>query len=176
MANPINRILGTCISACTFIGGAAIVVMMLHICADVVLKYTIGVPVPATLEMVSYYYMSAAIFLPFAALERDGSLVFVEILYDHFGARTRTLFHVLGLSLSVVYCVFLAYAAWSPALRAFSVGSYAGTLTQVSIWPTRFLPVVGFGLLAAMMLAKIVAILGGAPAPAAADDPDGELS
>ena len=157
----IDRILGTCVAICTFIGGIAVVAMMVHICADVVFKYTIGKPVPATLEMVSYYYMSAAVLLPLAALERDGSLVFVEVFYDRFGPGSQRFFHVVALLLGVAYCAMLAYAAWSPALRAYAVGSYAGTLTPVSIWPTRFLPVIGFGLLALVLLAKLATLLRG---------------
>ncbi len=150
--------------------------MMIHICADVVLKYTIGAPVPATLEMVSYYYMSAAVFLPFAALERDGNLVFVEIIYDRIGADAQTIFHLLALVFSVAYCGVLAYAAWNPAVRAFAAGSYAGTLTQIPIWPTRFLPIVGFSLLAVVMLAKIFVILTGGTIVSGSGDVERDLS
>lgn len=173
MAAFLDRVLGACITVCTFIGGAAIVAMMIHICADVAFKYTIGKPVPATLEMVSYYYMSAAVFLPFAALERDGNLVFVEIFYDRFGPRSQKFFHITALVASVAYCGILAYAAWNPAIKAYDVGSYAGTLTQISIWQTRFLPIIGFGLLAVVMFAKLLVLLTGGT-PAQSDENSGE--
>src|SRR5690606_39539995 len=46
-----------------FVGGACLVAMMLHVSIDVISKYVFNHPVPLTMEMVSYYYMTAVAFL-----------------------------------------------------------------------------------------------------------------
>ncbi|MHA3905028.1 TRAP transporter small permease [Castellaniella sp. WN] len=143
-----------------FVGGLALVAMMLHVSFDVIGKFVFNTPLPLTMEMATYYYMTAVVFLPLAALERHGSsLVHVELFYDRLSRRARTVVLPLALSLAAVYCACAGWAAWKPALRAMRSGTYAGSELIVSIWPTRFLPVVGFALLALALLLKTVLIL-----------------
>ena len=143
-----------------FVGGACLVAMMLHVSIDVISKYVFNHPVPLTMEMVSYYYMTAVAFLPLAALERKGaSLVHVELVYGKMSRRLRTVVLPMALLASAAYCACAGYAAWKPAVRAMRTGTYAGSDIIVSIWPTRFLPVVGFALLALVLLAKAVNVV-----------------
>lgn len=137
------------------IGALALVAMMLHVTADVFFRYLFNSPVPLTMEMVSYYYMTAVAFLPLFALERKGSsLVHVELVYDLLSLRVRRVLFPAALLLSAVFCASAAYAAWKPAVKAMQAGTYAGSILIVSIWQSRFLPVIGFGLLAVVLLFK----------------------
>ena len=58
-----------------------LLVMMLHVCADVALKYLMSRPIEGTLEIVSYYYMVAAVFLPLAFVELTRSAVAVDLFF-----------------------------------------------------------------------------------------------
>lgn len=141
----------------TFIGGVALVAMMLQVNIDVVGKYFFNWPVPLTMEMVSYYYMAAVTLLPLAALERKGSsLVHVELVYDYMPGWLRRIVFPAALLLSAVYCACAGYAAWNPAMSAYEAGSYAGSIVTIVIWPTRFFPVIGFGLLALVLTLKAI--------------------
>lgn len=143
-----------------FIASLALMVMMLHVSFDVIGKFFFNTPLPLTMEMATYYYMTALVFLPLAALERnDSSLVHVELLYDHLSRRLKTVVLPLALSLAALYCACASWAAWKPALKAMRSGSYAGSEIILSIWPSRFLPTIGFALLALALLLKTVLIL-----------------
>lgn len=152
----LDRILGGVTGVFTLIGAFALVAMMVHITLDVVLKALFGSPVPVTMEATSFYYMTAVVMLPLAALERHGDLVYVELFYDRMGPGIRYWLYLLVLTIGAVYCLTVAYAAWFPAMRAMRVGAYAGSLIRIEIWPTRFLPVAGFGLLGLILAWKLI--------------------
>lgn len=138
-----------------FVGAVGLIMMMLHVSVDVVSKYVFNYPVPLTMEMVSYYYMTAVAFLPLAALERPGSsLVHVEIVYGHIKHRIRRVVYPAAVLLAGTYCACAAYAAWKPAMSAFRAGSYAGSTIIIATWPSRFLPVAGFAFLAIVLVFK----------------------
>lgn len=137
------------------VGALALLAMMLHVTADVVFKYVLHSPVPLTMEMVTYYYMAAVVFLPLFSLERKGAnLVHVELVYGMLSRRVRRVMLPAALLLAALFCACAGYAAWKPAMQAFKAGTYAGSLVVVPIWPTRFLPVVGFALLAICLMLK----------------------
>lgn len=137
------------------IGALALVAMMLHVTADVIFKYMFNSPIPLTMEMVTYYYMAAVAFLPLFALERKGaSLVHVELVYSLLSLRVRSVLLPAALLLSAIFCACAAYAAWKPAVKAMQAGTYAGSIFIISIWQARFLPVIGFGLLAVVLVLK----------------------
>ncbi len=140
-----------------FVGAVGLILMMLHVSIDVVSKYIFNYPVPLTMEMVSYYYMTAVAFLPLAALERPGSsLVHVEIVYGNMVLGIRRVVYPAALLLAAAYCAVAAYAACKPALSALNAGSYAGSTIIVPTWPSRFLPIVGFAFLAIVLACKAI--------------------
>ena len=51
------------------LGGVAMLLMMIQITADVFMKHFFNQPITGTLEMVSFYYMTGIIFLPFAYIQ-----------------------------------------------------------------------------------------------------------
>ena len=59
-----GRILAGVSTVLAWIGGAALILMMLHIAADVVARYIFNAPLHGTVEIVSAYYMVAVVFLP----------------------------------------------------------------------------------------------------------------
>ena len=143
------------VDICTLVGGVSLIAMMLHITLDVVMKYLFNSPVPATLETVSYYYMAGVAFLPLAGLERNGTLIHVELFYDMMPEGVRWLVLALALLLALGYCGAAGYAAVKPAVHAYDVGAYAVGVSTLITWPTRFLPIVGFGLLATVLAWKL---------------------
>ncbi len=73
LADLINRAMNVTAA----IAAAGALVMMLHICAEVVSRNLFGAPIPATVEIVSQYYMVVPAFLPLALLERRRGMVSV---------------------------------------------------------------------------------------------------
>lgn len=123
-----------------------LLVMMLHVCADVALKYLINRPIQGTLEVVSYYYMVWAVFLPLAFVELTRSAVSVELF---FGMMPR-LMRIGCIALVLVICALtyagLARITWLDALRSLSRNEVVMGPVTVVIWPSRFVLPVSFAL------------------------------
>lgn len=145
------------------LGGLCLLAMMMQVTLDVAGKYLFSSPVPVTAEMVTYYYMVGVAMFPLYALERGSSLVHVEIVYAHLPRLLKHIVRLLSLALAAAYCFAVAYAAVKPALQAYDIGTYSGTLYTVITWPTRFFPIVGFGLLGLFLTIKAIALLTGRP-------------
>lgn len=62
----------------------ALLLMMLHVLADVVGRQVFASPAPATTEVVAYYYMIAVVFLPLPFLELRGRSIAVDLFYGMF--------------------------------------------------------------------------------------------
>jgi len=63
-----------------FVGAVGVILMMVHVCADIVARTITGASLPATVEIVSYYYMVLVAFLPLAWVERRGGMISVELI------------------------------------------------------------------------------------------------
>tara|TARA_R110002020_G_scaffold15140_65_gene53512 strand:- start:1253 stop:1774 length:522 start_codon:yes stop_codon:yes gene_type:complete len=144
------------------IAAAGALVMMLHICAEVVSRNLFGAPIPATVEIVSRYYMVVLAFLPLAWLERRRGMVSVEATDFLLSPAVRRWSDVAVALVSAVIYAGLAYTTWLAALKNFSAGTFVMALeVAVPVWPTYFLPPLGFGLAVVVTLARAMSLVGG---------------
>lgn len=129
------------------IGAVAIITLMLHVVTDVVLRNTINMPIPATFEIVTHYYMIAAAFIPLAWVERGGGMVQVEVIETFLGPRALAWSDRLVSLISTVIYGALAWVTWIVALRNFDSGTFVlAQSLRVPTWPAYFLVPLGFGL------------------------------
>lgn len=146
----------TIVRLLALVASLGVIAMMLHVCADIVLRSVFGWPIPATIEVASRYYMVAIAFLPLAWVERNEGMVSVEV-FDGFLSPVALRFSDLLVSLLAfaIYCG-LAYTTSMTALSNFKTGSFVLALSmRVPVWPTYFLPPLGFGLAAFAVLVRI---------------------
>jgi len=152
----IFRIRDMSLTALAVIGAAAILALMLHIMADVVLRNSINQPVPATYEIVTNYYMVALAFVPLAWLERTGGMVSVEVINGFLGPRTRDLSDRLVALISTVIYSALAWVTFEASLKTFVSGTFVMAQSlAIPTWPAYFLPPLGFALAATVTLTRI---------------------
>ncbi|MDO5528877.1 MAG: TRAP transporter small permease [Paracoccus sp. (in: a-proteobacteria)] len=118
--------------------------MMVHVCADVAMKYLFNKPIQGTLEIVSYYYMVWAVFLPLAVIELTRSAVAVELFFNMMTIPMRIACIALVLIISAVTYFGVAWITWHDALRSFSRGEVVMGPVIVAIWPSRFIMPVSF--------------------------------
>lgn len=123
-------------------------VMMLHVSLDVVLKYLFRVPVPATVEVVSYYYMVAAVFLPIAWSEKIGAGITVDLFMMRAPGWLQFAAAILALVLGIAIYAGLAVNTFQQALRALAHREVVMGPISLPVWPSRFLLPLGFGLAA----------------------------
>lgn len=147
------------------ISALALLVMMLHVTADVIGKYLFNAPIPGTAEVVASYYMVAAVFLPLAWVEVSEGSIVVELLYNMFGRRAQLLSLFCATALSAVFYGGLAWLLWSPAVKAWRIGEIVEGTWRVVIWPTKFLLPLGLALACVVMLLRLVDIATGRHRP-----------
>lgn len=131
------------------IGAVAIILLMLHVVADVVLRNTVNQPIPATYEIVTHFYMIALAFIPLAWVERGGGMVQVEVIEALLGDRGVWWSDRIVAAISTGIYGTLAWIGWGVAVKNMATGTFvmAQTLT-VPTWPAYFLVPLGFGLAA----------------------------
>lgn len=153
------------------IAALALLLMMLHVTADVFGKYVFNAPIPGTAEVVASYYMVAAVFLPLAWVEiREGSII-VELIYQMFGRRAKTFCLLIATTLSALFYGGLAWLSFAPAIQAWRIGEIVEGAWRVVIWPTKFLLPLGLALACLVMVLRMIDIISGSyrPEPHPAD-------
>lgn len=140
-------------SGLALLGAIGVVAMLVHVTAYVILRYALHAPVPATVEIVSYYYMVLIAFLPIAWAERRGDMISVEIFAHFFtGTLGRIVDVAVAFVTSGVY-VILTYTTWMAAMREFSAKSFTISLSiAIPTWPSYFILPISFALAALVTL------------------------
>ena len=142
-------------------GGVALVAMLIHVNADVLGRYLFNAPLPMTIEVVSYYYMTAVVFLPLAAVEwRDGHIS-VEVLTQIMGPRAQALLAALTAAVALAYFAVLAWRTALVAVDKYRIGEFVTGVIALDIWPTRFLVPAGCALIAIAIALRLAALVRG---------------
>lgn len=138
-------------------GGVALVLMMLHIVADVATKYLFNDPIDGTTEIVAAYYMVAVVFLPLAYVTFAEGHLIVELFTVRMSGRPlAALVGCAGL-VTLLYLLFLAYHTGVEAVRRTGEGeAWETSVDLVAVWPSRWFLTIG---LAAMALYVLLALV-----------------
>lgn len=157
----IGRILGGASTLLAWIGGVGLILMMLHIAAEVVARYVFNSPLHGTVEIVSAYYMVAVVFLPLAMIERANGHIIVELLSQHFPRRIQAILIGVVALISALYFAAFTWQTWSDALVKYAVGEQALGTVAVTVWPTRFYLPIGCGLITLVLVYKAFRLFAG---------------
>lgn len=160
----LNRLLSWVIHGVTVLSGLVIALMMVHIALDVVLRNFFNYPLPATITVVSYYYMAIAAFMPLALAEQRNAHISVEVLTEHLPAAVQK--HLAGwlLLLSAVVFALLTVCSWNEAMGKYvTSASVVQGESSLAVWPTYFFLPLGCGLMLLMVVLKFLAYITGRP-------------
>lgn len=147
-ASAISRLLA-------LIGAVAVVVMMLHICLDVVLRNIFRISFTSTNAMVARYYMVPLAFLPLAFIELRDQMVSVELIDGLIPHKLLQISDVLVAAISAGIYGTLAWATWGSFVSNWN----RGTLIKLGdaeflTYPSYLFPTLGFALATAACLVK----------------------
>lgn len=157
----IGRIIDVTVGSFSFLGGVALVLIMVHVNLDIACRYLFDAPLSGTIEIASYYYMIALVFLPLAAVERRNGHIAVELVSQKLSDRHQRILIGLVSLISAAYFGLLAWRLWLDAIEKAEVGeTYAGSMS-LPIWPPRFFMPLGCGLLVVLLVYKSVRLLSG---------------
>ena len=153
MRESLDRLVVRISDGLALLGAVGVVAMLVHITAYVVMRQFSHSPVPATVEIVSYYYMVLIAFLPLAWAERRGEMISIEIFAPLLTGRIGRINEIfVALVTAGVYAV-LTYTTWLVAMREFSARSFVISLSVViPVWPGYFVLPIGFALAALVTL------------------------
>ena len=126
------------------LASAMMVLMMLHITLDVAARYFFNGQIVGTLEVVSFYYMVALVFLAFGFVELKHENIRVDLFVQMMPRRVRFGLYVFACLMGLVFFGMLFWQTLSDAIRATGSGEEAMSNFRFIIWPSRWSLPVGF--------------------------------
>jgi len=159
----IGRLLRRTTDLTMVIGLIAVALMMFHITIDVVGKFVMNEPVPATIALVSSYYMVVIAFIPIAYAETRNSHITVEVMTELFPWRAQLHLYSWSYLISALVYGLLTYRSWNEAMRTQEAGSFIMEQgTKLIVWPSYYLLPIGCGLMTVVLIYRFVIYLTGA--------------
>lgn len=138
------------------IGAIVILLMTFHITADVLMKVFLHLPIVGTLEVVTYFYMVACIFLPLAHVQAHGTPILVELFTQKMDPRRVAWLDAFGALLTAFYLGMLAWWGGSLAIRKTAIGeTIDATYFELPVWPMRWVLVTCCALTAVIALRQV---------------------
>lgn len=142
------------------IAGFALVMMLLHVGADVLGKYVFNQPVPGTIHVVAWYYMVAVAFLPIAYVQIRREHLMVELFTMNLSRTARAWMDIFVALCGAVYSGLLAYLVLLDAMKATGRREYLDvSLFDLVVWPARWILPVSFALTALVFLLQLASDL-----------------
>jgi TRAP-type C4-dicarboxylate transport system permease small subunit len=163
---PIQRVLDRVTDLAMIVAEVLITLMMLHITAEVLMRWLFRASLDAVPEIVAYYYMAGLVFLALAYVTRSNSHISAEIFTQILSPRARELLEgVIALAL----CAFMAVVAWQTGIEAVSMTRideiHQAATMNLPKWPARWFLPIGSGLMALYALLMGINKLRGVSAP-----------
>lgn len=152
----IEKALGGAIGGATLVSAVALVLMMVHITADVAAKFFLSSPLPGTIAIVSNYYMVAVVFLPLAFAERGSKHISVEILVERLALPVQRRLNAGASLYAAVIFGLLTWRGVEEALRKTQVSTFIIEQdVRIDTWPAFYLMPIGTGLIVAALVYKL---------------------
>ena len=142
-----------------WLGGVAIVLMMVQIMVEVVLRSLFKTTIPGTEETVSAYYMIGCAFLPLAWVQRERAHVKVEVFTLWMSPRVAAAFDAGVMLLCAAATAVFAWAAAGKAIAMTAAGEILIGAADVVVWPSRWIVPVGLAAMALQMVVQAFADL-----------------
>ncbi|WP_421996375.1 TRAP transporter small permease [Reyranella sp.] len=152
----IGRVLTVTANAMLWAGAVAILAMMLHVAADVILKVALNAPIMGTLEIVSFIYMVACTFLPLPHVLASRGLIVVELFTQKMAPRDLLRLDAIVGVATVIYLALLGVMGILRAIDKMEIGeTQDATYFELPVWPMRWILAAACGLAAVVALYNI---------------------
>lgn len=126
------------------LGAIGVIIMMLHITADVLSRILLGAPLIGTNEIVSRYYMIAVAFLPLAWVEHRNAMISVALFDGFMSRRVRLFSDLLVAAVSIAALLLITWTSWHEAVAAYHKDAFVLAVgTRIPVWPTYYMPPIG---------------------------------
>jgi TRAP-type C4-dicarboxylate transport system permease small subunit len=162
----IRQVLDRLTDLAMLVAEVAIALMMLHITAEVLMRWLFKHSLDAVPEIVAYYYMAGLIFFALAHVTRTNNHIAAEIFTQNLTLRAReSLEGIIALAM----CGFMTIIAWQTTTEAIAMTSaseiHQAATVNLPKWPARWFLPVGSALMALYSLLIAIDKLRGSSAP-----------
>ncbi len=140
-------------------GGIGLMLMAVHVSLDAIGKYVFSIPIPATLEIVAYYYMPTVVALPLAFVEMKNGHVAVEMIHELFPASVRRLNLIINGLITAGFLGVLTWLAGREAWRKLQIGEFMFGEYPIIIWPGRVIFALGTAFFTIVVIIKTIGFL-----------------
>lgn len=156
-AVSVARVLSLLADVFLWAGAIAVLAMMLHVTADVLMKVALNQPIMGTLEIVSFVYMVGCTFLPLAHVQLSRTLIIVEVFTQHLTPEKNLRFDIGAAVLTVAYLLLLAIMGAVVAVAKTGIGeAQDATYFDLPVWPMRWVFCISCGLAALIALYQLI--------------------
>jgi TRAP-type C4-dicarboxylate transport system permease small subunit len=128
-----------------FISSIFLVLMMLHVTADVLMKYFFNSPIEGTFETVTYYYMISIVFLPLAMVELRNEHIYVDLFVRRLPERIQQGIFIFACFTGIVYFSIMTFQTFIDALKATAERETVMSNYLFYVWPSRWALPIGMG-------------------------------
>jgi len=139
------------------IAGVALVIMCLHIVADVTLRNLANRPLPSTSDYVAYVWMPTAALLGLGIAQLRDEQIRVTLLVDRASAATRRWVIAAGDLATGLIFALIAYLAYDKMIDAIEIQEVS-TL-GLPVWPVRILVFLAYVIYCISVVARIAQVL-----------------
>lgn len=140
MLSKLERGLNAFSNFLMIIAGVAVTLMMLHISADILSKLVLNKPIMATLEVVTWYYMVATIFLPWGYIQVHKKHLMVELFTMKMPPRKLAVLEGIVGIVGAIYVGILCWLTLEHAIDQTIAGEIQDvTFFDLPVWPSRWL-------------------------------------
>ena len=148
----IRRVIIYACNTLMMLGGLALLMMMLQICMDAGMRTIAHSSVPGTLEIVSFYYMVAVVFLPLAYVQLHRGHVIIELFTSGLSPRKVSFIDAVVYTFAGIAMAYFTMAAFNKAVAMTNLGEFVLGVILVFTWPARWFVVAGTGLMSIVYL------------------------
>lgn len=154
-----GRLLSRTLDATQVIAAILVIAMMLHVVFDVILKYSISNGFPATVEIVSNYYLVGLAFLPLALAEKQNAQISVEVVTSILPLSIQRGLLIVAWILSIITFAVLAHQTFLDAVEKQRIGAFIFSQgVRLFVWPCYYFLPIGFGLMVLTLAYRILAL------------------
>jgi TRAP-type C4-dicarboxylate transport system permease small subunit len=142
------------------IAAAGIILMVLHVLANVFMRKAYGQPIQGTNEYVGYIWLPAIVMIGFVVSVVRGQIIDADIFYSRLPKQIRREVRLFTSTLSTIVSFGFAWYSAPEALHAMSVGAKAPA-SDVYIAPITILVPFAFGALTVLFAVDAVRAIRG---------------
>lgn len=138
-----------------YLSAVTIVITSLVVCYGVVMRYFFSSPIDWGLEL-SIFMLIVATFMSAGLTQLQRGHVTIEIFEHMLSARANRWRYLVGDTLSLVFCAFLAWNAWEFFHEAFEDGRVTDSTWGPKLWVPYLFMAIGASALSLQLLVQIV--------------------